>query len=174
MQVFNPLLFSGFWYEVSSIKPNITPYIQQHCRNTKTLFIYDNSNPSKSILHTQTACTDFDNTVKTTLEAEISCNNISPSKSSTKCIISYPSQPFVPQIEYKILNTDYSTYAIVATNTYKNKINSSSIIQIYARVPYPGAKFLKTHKNTLYKLFNYNIDFYDTPQDLACIIIPPE
>ena len=174
MQVFSPLLFSGFWYEVSSIKPNIVPYIQQHCRNTKTLFIYDNSNPSKSILHTQTACTDFDNTVKTTLEAEISCNNISPSKSSTKCIISYPSQPFVPQIEYKILNTDYSTYAIVATNTYKNKINSSSIIQIYARVPYPGAKFLKTHKNTLYKLFNYNIDFYDTPQDLACIIIPPE
>ena len=60
------------------------------------------------------------------------------------------------------------------TNTYKNKINSSSIIQIYARVPYPGAKFLKTHKNTLYKLFNYNIDFYDTPQDLACIAIPPE
>ena len=126
MQVFNPLLFSGFWYEVSSIKPNITPYVQQHCRNTKTLFIYDNSNPSKSILHTQTACTDFDNTVKTTLEAEISCNNISPSKSSTKCIISYPSQPFVPQSEYKILNTDYSTYAIVATNTY-NKIGRAHV-----------------------------------------------
>ena len=182
MQVFSPLLFSGFWYEVSSIKPNIVPYIQQHCRNTKTLFIYDNSNPSKSILHTQTACTDFDNTVKTTLEAEISCNNISSSKSSmkssTKCIISYPSQPFVPQSEYKILNTDYSTYAIVATNTYNNKINSSSIIQIYARVPYPGAKFITTYKNTLYKLFNYNYknnnEFYDTPQDLACIAIPPE
>ena len=138
MQVFNPLLFSGFWYEVSSIKPNVAPYIQQHCRNTKTLFIYDNSNPSKSILHTQTACTDFDNTVKTTLEAEITCNNISSSKSSmkssTKCIISYPSQSFVPQIEYKILNTDYSTYAIVAT---KNKyINISFLINVKFNIPY--------------------------------------
>lgn len=178
MQVFNPLLFSGFWYEVSSIKPNVTPYIQQHCRNTKSLYLYDNSNPLKTILHIQTACSDFDSSVKTSLEAEITCKVVSLSNSTTnsttKCIINYPSQPFIPQIDYRIIDTDYSSYAIVATNI-NNKLNNLSIIQIYSRTPYPGQKFIRNYKNSLYKLFNYKKEqFYDTPQDIACIALPPE
>jgi lipocalin len=162
MTQFNPLRYSGMWYEVSSKKVN--PYgVAAKCRNTKTLLQYD-VNTNK--IHSQTACSDFQNNLSVFLETEIVCKN-----NSTRCKISYPSDPFIPTFSYNIIETDYSTYSFVATNSGKDSIN----LQIFSRDSYPGPEWINNKKlDLLSKHFitQYEMnEFYDTPQDLVCIPI---
>jgi lipocalin len=162
MTHFNPLKYSGMWYEISSKKVN--PYgIAAKCRNTKTLLQFE---VSTNKIHAQTACSDFQNNMNVFLETEIVCKN-----NSTKCKISYPSDPFIPTFSYNIVETGYSTYAFVATNSGKEFKN----LQIFSRDPHPGQDWIDNKKNALlskHLITQYEMDkFYDTPQDLMCIPI---
>jgi lipocalin len=166
MTHFNGLKYSGIWYEVSSKKTN--PYdIAAKCRNTKTLLQYDKSNNK---IHSQTACGDYQGNMNVFLESEIVCKD-----NKTICKISYPSDPFIPELTFRIIDTDYSSYSFVSTGANINK--ESQNWQIYSRIPYPGSEWIQNKKNLLLHISTLNkkdIDeFIDTPQDLVYVPFVP-
>jgi len=163
---FNPLKYSGLWYEVSSKKTNQNG-IAAKCRNTKTIIDFD---ADTNKIHSQTACGDYQGNMKVFLESEIICKD-----NNTRCKISYPADPFIPTLNYNIIDTDYTTYSFVAINGNGNKNSNkeSQNWQIYSRVPYPGTEWIEQMKERLLSISSLTTDeineFYDTPLDLACV-----
>lgn len=76
-----------------------------------------------------------------------------------KCVLRFPSLPFIPAETYDILATDYKTFALVQGSP------DQSFVQIYSRTPNPGKAFIEDKKAYLRSIGWDTTDVRDTPQD---------
>lgn len=76
-----------------------------------------------------------------------------------KCTLKFPSLPFVLPLPYDVIATDYDNVALV------QGAKSQSFVQIYSRVPNPGADFIARQKALLASLGYAPERIRDTPQD---------
>lgn len=126
--------YSGAWYEVASHKAGFYGIGQYDCMDTRGVYEYD---PDKDQIDVQTQCRHMDGRVSG-IRGLVTCP-----KTGSTCSLRFPTAPYVPPAMYRVLETDYSTYALVEGSTDK------SFVQIYSRTPRPGNRFIEQKKELL-------------------------
>lgn len=138
----DPFRYSGAWYEVASHKAGFYGIGQYDCMDTRGIYEY---NPDRDQFDVMTQCRHLDGRVSG-IKGLVTC----PKKGST-CTVRFPTAPFVPPAMYRVLETDYETYALVEGSSDK------SFVQIYSRYPRPGMRFIEA-KTELLKRWGYDPD----------------
>jgi len=138
----DPYKYSGVWYEVASHKAGFYGLGQNDCMDTRGVYEYD-SERNEIDVHTQ--CRHLNKRVSG-INGIVKC----PSTGRT-CMLRFPIAPFVPHAIYRVLDTDYESYALVEGS------NDKSFVQIYSRYSRPGMKFIEAQKEKL-KAWGYNPD----------------
>lgn len=170
---FDPVRYSGRWFEVASLKRGFAGQGQEDCHCTQGLYTYDPNIPS---IQVDTFCvhgspdgyiTGIRGKVQCLSEEDLENSETGLEKQEMikgKCYLRFPTLPFIPKEPYDVIDTDYDNYALVSG------AKDRSFIQIYSRTPNPGTAFLEKYKSIL---ANYGYDpskIKDTPQD--CELIP--
>lgn len=179
-KLFDPMGYSGRWYEVASLKTGFSGEGQQDCHCTQG--IYTPKEMAEGIkLEVDTFCVHGSPTGRLSgILGSVSCANplllevlpefLTPAERQEgiieKCTLSFDSLPFLPPQPYVIIRTDYTSYALVRGSTDR------SFIQIYSRTPNPGAAFIAEKKDVLRELGYPADDIVDTPQD--CVEMSPD
>jgi lipocalin len=132
--IIEPPLYAGQWYEVASHKQGFYGLGQNDCMDTRGEYEYDQTH-DQFIVTTQ--CRHLNGRVSG-IRGIVKC----PKKSSS-CNLRFPTVPFVPPAQYRILETDYNSYSLVEGATDK------SFVQIYARSPRPGTTFIDSMRSKL-------------------------
>ena len=143
MTTVDPFKYSGAWYEVASHKVGYPALSAYTCVDTRSLYEY---NPDTDEFDVQLACRHLDRKVSS-IKATMRCP---PSKSGV-CSVRYPSAPYVQPSYYRVLSTDYESYALV------EGAQDKSFVQIFSRYPRPGVKFIEA-KAQLLKRWGYDPD----------------
>ena len=136
MSTFDPFKFSGAWYEVASHKVGFTPLSAYTCMDTRSLYEY---NPDADEFDVGIQCRHLDRKVSG-IKAVMRCP---PVKGSPVCSVRYPSAPYVQPSMFKILDTDYESYALV------EGADDKSFVQIFSRYARPGNKFVEDKSRML-------------------------
>lgn len=165
---FDPVRYSGRWYEVASLKRGFAGQGQEDCHCTQGVYTID---MAKAAIQVDTFCVHGgpDGYI-TGIRGRVQClSEEETDKTETdlerremikeKCYLRFPTLPFIPKEPYDVIDTDYDNFALVSGAKDK------SFIQIYSRTPNPGEKFIEKYKLVL---ADYGYDaskIKDTPQD---------
>lgn len=135
--------YSGAWYEVASHKAGFYGLGQYDCMDTRGLYEYD---PERDQVDVGTQCRHLDGRVsgaKGILRCPIQKGF------PVTCSIRFPAAPFIPPATYRILDTDYDSYAFV------EGADDKSFVQVYSRYARPGMRFIEAQKEKL-KAWGYD------------------
>lgn len=136
---FDPFKYSGAWYEVASHKAGFYGLGQYDCMDTRGIYEYD---PDRDEIDVATQCRHLDGRVSG-IRGVVKCPLSKTGKALADCSLRFPTAPYVPPATYRILETDYSTYALV------EGASDHSFVQIYSRYPRPGMRFIEERKQLL-------------------------
>lgn len=165
---FDPIRYSGRWYEVSSLKRGFAGQGQEDCHCTQGVYTFD---IEKRAIQVDTFCVHGgpDGYI-TGIRGNVQClSEKDMEKSETdlemqemikeKCFLRFPTLPFIPKLPYDVIATDYDNFALVSG------AKDRGFIQIYSRTPTPGPEFIEKYKSYLAN-FGYDpTKIKDTPQD---------
>ncbi|KAK6774191.1 hypothetical protein RDI58_029430 [Solanum bulbocastanum] len=165
---FDPIRYSGRWFEVASLKRGFAGQGQEDCHCTQGIYTVDMHAPA---IQVDTFCVHGgpDGYI-TGIRGRVQClNEEDKEKDETdlekqemireKCYLRFPTLPFIPKEPYDVIATDYDNFAVVSGAKDK------SFVQIYSRTPNPGPEFIEKYKNYLAS-FGYDPSkIKDTPQD---------
>ncbi|XP_055802154.1 chloroplastic lipocalin [Solanum dulcamara] len=165
---FDPIRYSGRWFEVASLKRGFAGQGQEDCHCTQGIYTVDMKAPA---LQVDTFCVHGgpDGFI-TGIRGRVQClTEEDKEKDETdlerqemireKCYLKFPTLPFIPKEPYDVIATDYDNFALVSGAKDK------SFVQIYSRTPNPGPQFIEKYKNYLAS-FGYDLSkIKDTPQD---------
>ncbi|QCE01699.1 outer membrane lipoprotein Blc [Vigna unguiculata] len=165
---FDPVRYSGRWFEVASLKRGFAGQGQEDCHCTQGVYTFDREVPS---IQVDTFCvhggpngfiTGIRGKVQCVSEEDLDKNETQLEKQEMikeKCYLRFPTLPFIPKEPYDVIDTDYDNFSLVSGAKDK------SFIQIYSRTPNPGPEFIERYKSYLAK-FGYDpTKIKDTPQD---------
>ncbi|XP_052178184.1 chloroplastic lipocalin isoform X2 [Diospyros lotus] len=165
---FNPVRYSGRWFEVASLKRGFAGQGQEDCHCTQGVYSFDMDTPAILV---DTFCvhggpdgyiTGIRGKVQCLPEEDLEKNETELEKLQMikeKCYLRFPTLPFIPKEPYDVIETDYDNFALVSGAKDK------SFIQIYSRTPDPGPEFIEKYKAYLAD-FGYDSNkIKDTPQD---------
>ncbi|PSS06149.1 Chloroplastic lipocalin like [Actinidia chinensis var. chinensis] len=165
---FDPIRYSGRWFEVASLKRGFAGQGQEDCHCTQGVYTFDKTAPG---IQVDTFCvhggpdgyiTGIRGKVQCLPEEDLEKNETDLEKQEmikVKCFLRFPTLPFIPKEPYDVIGTDYDNYAIVSG------AKDRSFIQIYSRTPDPGPEFIEKYKSYL-ENFGYDPSkIKDTPQD---------
>ncbi|BBN67763.1 chloroplastic lipocalin [Prunus dulcis] len=147
---FNPIRYSGRWFEVASLKRGFSGQGQEDCHCTQGVYTFD---MEKRAIQVDTFC------VHGSPDGYITGIRGNPEMIKEKCYLRFPTLPFIPKQPYDVIATDYDNFALVSG------AKDRSFIQIYSRTPNPGPEFIEKYK---FYLANFGYDpskITDTPQD---------
>ncbi|KAM7492689.1 hypothetical protein LguiA_035610 [Lonicera macranthoides] len=165
---FDPVRYSGRWFEVASLKRGFAGAGQEDCHCTQGVYTYDVDAPA---IQVDTFCvhggpdgyiTGIRGKVQCVPDDDLDKNETDLEKQEMikeKCYLRFPTLPFIPKEPYDVIDTDYDNFALVSGAKDK------SFIQIYSRTPNPGPKFIEKYKDYLSN-FGYDANkINETPQD---------
>ncbi|KAI9082342.1 hypothetical protein K1719_035765 [Acacia pycnantha] len=165
---FDPVRYSGRWFEVASLKRGFAGQGQEDCHCTQGVYTFDRETPS---IQVDTFCvhggpdgfiTGIRGRVQCLSEEDLEKKETDLEKQEMikeKCYLRFPTLPFIPKEPYDVIATDYENYSLVSGAKDK------SFIQIYSRTPNPGPEFIEKYKAYLAN-FGYDPSkIKDTPQD---------
>ncbi|XP_011628442.1 chloroplastic lipocalin isoform X2 [Amborella trichopoda] len=165
---FDPIRYSGRWYEVASLKRGFAGQGQEDCHCTQGVYSFDAQTPS---IQVDTFCvhggpdgyiTGIRGRVQCLAEEDLEKNETDLERQvmiREKCYLRFPTLPFIPKEPYDVIATDYDNFALVSG------AKDRSFIQIYSRTPDPGPEFIERYKSYLAN-FGYDPNkIKDTPQD---------
>ncbi|XP_065862327.1 chloroplastic lipocalin [Euphorbia lathyris] len=165
---FDPVRYSGRWFEVASLKRGFAGQGQEDCHCTQGVYTYDMQG---SAIQVDTFCihggpdgyiTGIRGKVQCLSEEDLEKKETDQEKLEMikeKCYLRFPTLPFIPKEPYDVIATDYDNFSLVSGSKDK------SFIQIYSRKPNPGPEFIEKYKNYLAN-FGYDPSkIKDTPQD---------
>lgn len=165
---FDPVRYSGRWFEVASLKRGFAGQGQEDCHCTQGIYSFDAQTPSIQVdtfcvhggpdgyitgIRGKVECLSEEDTEKaeTNLERQEMIKE--------KCYLRFPTLPFIPKEPYDVITTDYDNFSLVSG------AKDRSFIQIYSRTPNPGPLFIEKYKKYL-ENFGYDpAVIKDTPQD---------
>ena len=126
--------YSGAWYEVASYKGGFT---NLECLDTRDLYEY---NPDTDKVDVRKACRKLNRSISQ-VRGEMTC----PVQKGfpVNCTLTFPDARYIPPVTYRILETDYESYALVEGSENK------SYVQIFSRYPMPGLRFIEAKKQKL-------------------------
>ncbi|KAK9070597.1 hypothetical protein SSX86_010999 [Deinandra increscens subsp. villosa] len=165
---FDPVRYSGRWFEVASLKRGFAGQGQEDCHCTQGVYTFD---MAKRAIQVDTFCVHGgpDGYI-TGIRGRVQClSDEDAEKNKTdlerkemikeKCYLKFPTLPFIPKLPYDVIDTDYDSFALVSGAKDKG------FIQIYSRTPNPGTEFIEKYKLVLAD-FGYDANkIEDTPQD---------
>ena len=140
---FDPFKFSGAWYEVASHKAGFYGLGQYDCMDTRGVYEYD---PERDQLDVATQCRHLDGRVSG-IRGVVKCSTSKPERGLADCTLRFPTAPYVPPATYRVLETDYSSWALVEGGTGPN--GAAPFVQIYSRYPRPGVRIIEAQKKLL-------------------------
>ncbi|KAJ3698608.1 hypothetical protein LUZ61_002313 [Rhynchospora tenuis] len=165
---FDPIRYSGRWFEVASLKLGFAGQGQEDCHCTQGVYTFDEKTPSIQVdtfcihggpdgyitgIRGRVQCLSEEDTVKEETDLE------KREMIREKCYLRFPTIPFIPKEPYDVIATDYDNFALVSG------AKDRSFVQIYSRTPNPGPKFIEKYKSYL-ATFGYDPSkINDTPQD---------
>nr|ACJ84964.1 unknown [Medicago truncatula]AFK44392.1 unknown [Medicago truncatula] len=165
---FDPIGYSGRWFEVASLKRGFAGAGQEDCHCTQGVYTFDREKPA---IQVDTFCVHGGpNGYITGIRGRVQClsqedlvNNETQLETQEmikgKCFLRFPTLPFIPKEPYDVIATDYDNYALVSG------AKDTSFVQIYSRTPNPGPEFIEKYKTYLSD-YGYNpSEIKDTPQD---------
>ncbi|KAF5730564.1 hypothetical protein HS088_TW19G00155 [Tripterygium wilfordii] len=165
---FDPVRYSGRWFEVASLKRGFAGQGQEDCHCTQGVYTFDMEIPA---IQVDTFCvhggpdgyiTGIRGKVQCLAEEDLQKNVTELENTEMiqgKCYLRFPTLPFIPKEPYDVIATDYDNFALVSGAKDK------SFIQIYSRTPNPGPEFIEKYKAYLAD-FGYDPSkIKDTPQD---------
>ena len=132
--------YAGEWFEVASHKDGFYGLGQNDCTDTRGIYEYD-SEHDQFLVTTQ--CRHLNGRVSG-IRGIVKCP-----KKGRNCTLRFPTAPFVPPAQYRILETDYTSYSLVEGASDK------SFVQIYSRYPRPGNEFIDSMRASL-KVWGYD------------------
>ncbi|WJX59424.1 hypothetical protein P8452_44743 [Trifolium repens] len=165
---FDPIRYSGRWFEVASLKRGFAGQGQEDCHCTQGVYTFDREKPA---IQVDTFCVHGSpNGYITGIRGRVQCLSLEDmEKNETplemqemireKCFLRFPTLPFIPKLPYDVIATDYDNFALVSG------AKDTGFVQIYSRTPNPGPEFIAKYKADL---ANYGYDpskIKDTPQD---------
>ncbi|XP_057950994.1 chloroplastic lipocalin isoform X3 [Malania oleifera] len=152
---FDPIRYSGRWFEVASLKRGFAGQGQQDCHCTQVDTFCVHGGPDGYI-------TGIRGNVQCLSEQDLDKNETDLEKQEMikeKCFLRFPTLPFIPKEPYDVIATDYDSFSLVSG------AKDRSFIQIYSRTPDPGPEFIEKYKSYLAN-FGYDPSkIKDTPQD---------
>ncbi|KAF3510306.1 hypothetical protein F2Q69_00005669, partial [Brassica cretica] len=167
-QNFDPVRYSGRWFEVASLKRGFAGQGQEDCHCTQGLYTFDMKEPA---IRVDTFCVHGSpDGYITGIRGKVQCVGAQDlEKTETdlekqemikeKCYLRFPTIPFIPKLPYDVIATDYDNYALVSG------AKDRSFVQVYSRTPNPGPEFIAKYKDYLAQ-FGYDPEkIKDTPQD---------
>ncbi|KFK34082.1 hypothetical protein AALP_AA5G100000 [Arabis alpina] len=165
---FDPVRYSGRWFEVASLKRGFAGQGQEDCHCTQGVYSFD---MKEAAIRVDTFCVHGSpDGYITGIRGKVQCVGAEDlEKSETdlekremikeKCFLRFPTIPFIPKLPYDVIATDYDNYALVSGAKDKG------FVQVYSRTPNPGPEFIAKYKNYLAQ-FGYDPEkIKDTPQD---------
>lgn len=165
---FDPIRYSGRWFEVASLKRGFAGQGQEDCHCTQGIYTFDAKTPS---IQVDTFCVHGgpDGYI-TGIRGKVQClSEEDMAKAETdlemqeiirgKCYLRFPTLPFIPKEPYDVIATDYDNFALVSG------AKDQSFIQIYSRTPNPGPAFIERYKSYLAQYGYDPSKIKDTPQD---------
>uniref|UniRef100_A0A0E0H691 Lipocalin/cytosolic fatty-acid binding domain-containing protein n=1 Tax=Oryza nivara TaxID=4536 RepID=A0A0E0H691_ORYNI len=165
---FDPIRYSGRWFEVASLKRGFAGQGQEDCHCTQGVYSFDEKSSS---IQVDTFCvhggpdgyiTGIRGRVQCLSEEDMASAETDLERQEMikgKCFLRFPTLPFIPKEPYDVLATDYDNYAVVSG------AKDTSFIQIYSRTPNPGPEFIEKYKSYAAN-FGYDPSkIKDTPQD---------
>uniref|UniRef100_A0A2N9I325 Lipocalin/cytosolic fatty-acid binding domain-containing protein n=1 Tax=Fagus sylvatica TaxID=28930 RepID=A0A2N9I325_FAGSY len=165
---FNPIRYSGRWFEVASLKRGFAGQGQEDCHCTQGVYTFDMETRA---IQVDTFCvhggpngyiTGIRGKVQCLPEEDLEKNETQLEKQDMikeKCYLRFPTLPFIPKEPYDVIATDYDNFSLVSG------AKDRGFIQIYSRTPDPGPEFIEKYKTYLAN-FGYDPSkIKDTPQD---------
>jgi lipocalin len=155
--VLDPFKFSGAWYEVASHKAGYEPLSALTCMDSRGIYEY---NPDTDEFDVQLGCRHMDRSISA-IKAKMRCPPLKDGNSGPSCSVRYPSAPYVQPSYFKVLDTDYESYALV------EGAEDKSFVQIFSRYARPGNRFIEA-KAQLLRAWGYDPEWIHTsPVTLA-------
>ncbi len=142
---FDQFRYSGAWYEVASHKAGFYGLGQYDCMDTRGLYEYD---PDRDQIDVATQCRHLDGRISG-IKGLVRCPVGKSPRGVASCTLRFPTAPYVPPATYRILETDYESYALV------EGADDHSFVQIYSRYPRPGNRFID-EKTKLLEAWGYD------------------
>ncbi|CAN0901062.1 Chloroplastic lipocalin [Linum grandiflorum] len=165
---FDPVRYSGRWFEVASLKRGFAGQGQEDCHCTQGVYTFDMDAPA---IQVDTFCvhggpdgyiTGIRGRVQCVADQDVEKNETDLEKREMireKCYLRFPTLPFIPKEPYDVIATDYDNFALVSG------AKDTSFVQIYSRTPDPGDAFIEKYKAYLGD-FGYDpANIKNTPQD---------
>ncbi|KAH0460709.1 hypothetical protein IEQ34_011372 [Dendrobium chrysotoxum] len=165
---FDPVRYSGRWFEVASLKSGFAGQGQEDCHCTQGVYSFDAETLSIQVdtfcvhggpdgyitgIRGKVQCLSLENMEKAETDLEMK------EVIREKCFLRFPTLPFIPKEPYDVIATDYDNFALVSGAKDK------SFVQIYSRRPDPGPDFINKYKSYLADLGYDPNKIKDTPQD---------
>jgi len=105
--------YQGVWYEVASLKRGFAGEGQLDCHCTQGLY----SKTDQGKMSVKTFCVHGSSTGKISgIEGRVSCESAAgdaEGEGFQGCRLNFPSIPFIPPEPYNVLDTDYTSFALV-------------------------------------------------------------
>ena len=154
MAVFDPFQYSGAWYEVASQKAGFYGFGQYDCMDTRGRYEY---HPDRDEIDVMTQCRHMDKKISG-IRGVVRCpSSLSkPTRGFVECQLRFPTAPYVPPTTYRVLETDYVSYALVEGGDGPKGL--APFVQIYSRYARPGNRFIEDKKRILMQNWGYNPD----------------
>jgi lipocalin len=120
---FDPVRYSGRWFEVASLKRGFAGQGQEDCHCTQGVYTFD---MKESAIRVDTFCVHGSpDGYITGIRGKVQCVGAEDlEKSETdlekqemikeKCFLRFPTIPFIPKLPYDVIATDYDNYALVS------------------------------------------------------------
>ncbi|CAK9150264.1 unnamed protein product [Ilex paraguariensis] len=167
-QNFDPVRYSGRWFEVASLKRGFAGQGQEDCHCTQGIYTFD---MDARAIQVDTFCvhggpdgfiTGIRGKVQCLSEEDLEKKETDLERQEMikeKCYLRFPTLPFIPKEPYDVIATDYDNFALVSG------AKDTSFIQIYSRTPDPGPRFIEKYKSILANFGYEPSKIKDTPQD---------
>ncbi|GAV68615.1 Lipocalin_2 domain-containing protein [Cephalotus follicularis] len=165
---FDPIRYSGRWFEVASLKRGFAGQGQEDCHCTQGVYSFDMETPA---IQVDTFCvhggpdgyiTGIRGKVQCLSEEDLEKKETELERQEMikeKCYLRFPTLPFIPKEPYDVIATDYENFALVSG------AKDRSFIQIYSRRPDPGREFIEKYKDYLANIGYDPSKIKETPQD---------
>ncbi|KAG6486177.1 hypothetical protein ZIOFF_054747 [Zingiber officinale] len=120
---FDPVRYSGRWFEVASLKRGFAGQGQEDCHCTQGIYSFDAQTPSIQVdtfcvhggpdgyitgIRGKVECLSEEDTEKTETNLE------RREMIKEKCYLRFPTLPFIPKEPYDVITTDYDNFSIVS------------------------------------------------------------
>ncbi|XP_077253963.1 chloroplastic lipocalin isoform X2 [Tasmannia lanceolata] len=152
---FDPIRYSGRWFEVASLKRGFAGQGQEdcHCTQVDTFCVHGGPDGYITGIRGKVQCLPDEDKEQNETDLE------RQEMIREKCYLRFPTLPFIPKEPYDVIATDYDNFSLVSGAKDK------SFIQIYSRTPVPGRDFIEKYKSYLADFGYEPRKIKDTPQD---------